>query len=281
MDHASLTSLCDNTRTQVMGIFNATPDSFYDGGKYANSLEAEKRIIQMAKDGADILDLGAESSRPGSQLISMDEELKRLAPVLDLALATGLPVSVDTWKAAVAEYALRRGALVINDITAMRGDPGMAGVVAEHQAVCILMHMQGTPDTMQTAPRYANVITDVYDFLALRAEYAIAHGVRGDRIWIDPGFGFGKTLEHNLLLLRHLEQFKRLGFPLLIGPSNKSMIGDVLGLPPEERMEGTAAAVVTGIIKGVHCVRVHDVKTMKRIARMSDAILGKGNGGNE
>ena len=281
MDHASLTSLCDNTRTQVMGIFNATPDSLYDGGKYANSLEAEKRIIQMAKDGADILDLGAESSRPGAQLISMDEELKRLAPVLDLALATGLPVSVDTWKAAVAEYALRRGALVINDITAMRGDPGMAGVVAEHQAVCILMHMQGTPDTMQTAPRYANVITDVYDFLALRAEYAIAHGVREDRIWIDPGFGFGKTLEHNLLLLRHLEQFKRLGFPLLIGPSNKSMIGDVLGLPPEERMEGTAAAVVTGIIKGVHCVRVHDVKTMKRIARMSDAILGKGNGGNE
>jgi len=281
VDHATLTRLRDTTRTQIMGIFNATPDSFYDGGKYTNSLEAEKRISQLAEDGADVLDLGAESSRPGAQLVSTEEELKRLAPVLDIALSTGLPVSVDTWKAGVAEYALRRGAVVVNDITAMRGDPQMAGLVAEHGAVCILMHMQGTPDTMQTAPRYADIITDVYDFLARRAEYAISQGVGEDRIWIDPGFGFGKTLAHNLLLLRHLDRFTHLGFPLLIGPSNKSMIGGVLGLPPEERMEGTAAAVVTGIIKGVHCVRVHDVKTMKRIARMSDAILGKGNIWNE
>lgn len=270
-------SLRDTSRTQVMGIFNATPDSFYDGGRYADPLEAERRIIKMAADGADILDLGAESSRSGSQPISVAEELKRLSSVLDPALATGLPVSVDTWKAGVAAYALGRGATVINDITAMRGDPEMGRVAAEHEAICVLMHMQGTPDSMQTAPAYRDVVSEVYDFLARRAEYAISCGIGEGNIWIDPGFGFGKTLEHNLLLLRHLERFTRLGFPLLIGPSNKSMIGGVLGLPPDERMEGTAAAVVTGIIKGVHCVRVHDVKTMKRIARMSDAIIGKGN----
>lgn len=260
-----------------MGIFNATPDSFYDGGKYTDRAEAETRIAQMAADGADILDLGAESSRPGSQPISEEEELKRLSSVLDPALATGLPVSVDTWKSGVAAFALGRGAAVVNDITAMRGDPKMGRVTAEHGAICVLMHMQGTPDSMQTAPDYRDVVSEVYDFLARRAEYAHSCGVGEDRIWIDPGFGFGKTLEHNLLLLRNLDHFTKLGFPVLIGPSNKSMIGGVLGLPPEERMEGTAAAVVTGIIKGVHCVRVHDVRTMKRIARMSDAILGKGN----
>lgn len=270
------TRLQDTSHTHVMGIFNATPDSFYDGGKYADLEIARKHICRMTEDGADILDLGAESSRPGAIPVSSEEEKNRLEPVLDLALGTGLPVSVDTCKAPVARYALERGAAMINDITAMQGDAEMASVVSDYGALCIIMHMRGTPETMQISPRYDDVVGEVYDFLGRRAEFAMTRGVAGNKIWLDPGFGFGKTLEQNLLLMRRLEEFTRLGYPLVIGTSNKSMIGSTLGLPPGERMEGTAATVVTGIIKGVHCVRVHDVKAMKRVARMSDAILGKG-----
>ncbi len=262
-----------------MGIFNATPDSFYDGGLHTNPEKIQSRIRQLADEGADLLDLGAESSRPGAASVSQDEEIERLAPAFDAALNTGLPVSVDTCKAGVAAYAIQRGAIMINDITALRHDPDMADLIAQTGVMCVLMHMQGTPKTMQNAPRYENVINEVYDFLARRVEFALARNIRENRIWIDPGFGFGKTVEQNLLLLRRLDEFTRLGMPILIGTSNKSMIGAVLDAPPSDRMEGTAATVALGICKGVHCVRVHDVRSMKRIARMCDAVMGKG--GNE
>ena len=272
--------LLDKTHTQVMGIFNATPDSFYDGGRYPDEADILPRIRQMVEEGADIVDIGAESSRPDAYPITEEEELRRAIPAWEAALTTGIPVSVDTYKAAVARRALQLGAVMINDISALRHDPDMGGVLAEFGCVCVLMHMQGTPKTMQVSPVYRNVVTDIYDFFARRIEAALHSGIAGDRIWIDPGFGFGKTVEHNLKLLRRLDEFQRLGFPILMGTSNKSMIGAVLGTPPDDRLEGTAATVAIGIARGVHCVRVHDVKAMARVARMCDAILGKGNSGD-
>lgn len=276
MDDILSSRLKQRQRTLVMAIFNATPDSFYDGGRYQEEKSIRDRIGQLVADGADILDLGAESSRPGARPVPEEEEINRLSPALDAALATGAPVSVDTCKAGVAEYAISRGAAMINDITALRQDSAMAEVIARSGVICVLMHMQGKPENMQNAPRYDDVVGEVYDFLAKRVEFALASGIREDTIWLDPGFGFGKTLEQNLILLRRLEEFLSLGFPILIGTSNKSMIGAVLDAPVDERMEGTAATVALGICKGVHCVRVHDVKTMKRIARMCDAVMGKG-----
>lgn len=258
-----------------MGIFNATPDSFYDGGKYPDADIIRIRIQKMVEEGADILDLGAESSRPGADSIDEAEEIRRLTPALDEALATGLPVSVDTCKAEVARYALQHGAAMVNDISALRQDAAMADRIAEFGAFCVLMHMQGTPRTMQTAPHYEDVVREVYDFLEERIAFALSRNIPENRIWVDPGFGFGKTVDQNLELLRRLDEFKGLGMPLLIGTSNKSMIGAVLDLPVQERLEGTAATVAIGIIKGVHCVRVHNVESMKRVARMCDAVLGK------
>lgn len=265
----------DKMDTLIMGIVNVTPDSFYDGGQYFQSDCAIHRMRELVEQGADIIDLGAESSRPGALPISVQEELNRLSKPLEAASALDVPISVDTYKSEVARYALQRGASMINDISALRNDPTLAKVIAENDCYCVLMHMQGTPLTMQHAPHYENVTQEVYDFLAQRVEYAINQGIMESRIWIDPGFGFGKTVSQNLELLRHLDKFLSLGLPILIGTSNKSMIGAVLGVPVEARMEGTAATIAIGILKGVRCVRVHDVKAMKRVARMCDAVLGR------
>ncbi len=273
MNTSLRTMLEDDTATRVMGILNATPDSFYDGGRYYTPEEAAAHAARMAADGAHILDIGAESSRPGATPVSLEEELRRALPAVEAAVPTGLPVSIDTWRAETARRALALGAVMVNDITGLRGDPAMVEVVAASGCFCVIMHMRGTPRTMQDDPTYTDVIADISAFFEERVTYALDNGISEDRIWLDPGFGFGKTVEQNLALLRHLDAFHALGFPLLIGTSNKSTIGAVLDVPPEDRSGGTAATVAIAIVKGVHCVRVHDVKTMARVARMSDAVV--------
>ncbi len=262
-------------KTLIMGALNVTPDSFYDGGAYLDSEKAFAHAKQLLADGADILDVGGESTRPGAEPVSPAIEQARVLPVLERLQTLSSCVSIDTYHAETARRALELGAVMVNDITALRGDPDMAGVIAEAGCYCLLMHMQGTPATMQRAPTYKDVVDDVCAFFEERVEWALRAGIAEQQIWLDPGFGFGKTVEHNLTLLRRLRDFKRFGFPLLIGTSNKSTIGTVLGLPANERMEGTAATVAIAIWNGADAVRVHDVKTMGRVARMTDAMLGR------
>ncbi len=264
-------------KTLVMGIINVTPDSFYDGGRIADSDAAFAVARQMVEDGADILDVGGESSRPGSDPVALEEELRRVIPTVAALAELPVRVSVDTYRAETARRALEAGAAMINDITALQGDPEMAGVVAAAACPCILMHMQGTPRTMQREPKYNDLADDICAFFEERMAYAVREGIREDTIWLDPGFGFGKTVEHNLEMLRRLREFKRIGRPLLIGTSNKSTIGTILGLPLHERLEGTAATVAISIWNGADGVRVHDVKAMARVARMCDAIMGTEN----
>lgn len=263
----------DTSSTRVMGILNATPDSFFDGGNYFSFEQALPHIHQMICDGAHILDIGGESSRPGAEPVGLEEELRRILPVVEAAAASGLPVSIDTWRAETARRALALGVTMVNDITGLRGDDAMADVVAASGCFCVIMHMRGNPKTMQDSPQYTDVVDDINAFFQERIDYALGRGISKDRIWLDPGFGFGKTVTQNLELLARLDEFKALGFPLLIGTSNKSTIGTVLDVPPEERTYGTAATVAVAISKGVHCVRVHDVKAMAQVARMSDAIM--------
>ncbi len=259
-------------KTLVMGIVNVTPDSFFDGGAHFDADSAVAHGMRLIQDGADILDVGGESSRPGAAPVTPGEEQRRVLPVVERLVPLGVPVSVDTMHAETARRALAAGAVMINDISAFRADPEMAGVAAEAGCACVLMHMQGTPQTMQAAPAYGDVVDDIRAFLAERTEFALSRGVRLENIWLDPGFCFGKTVEQNLLLLRRLDEFLTLGRPLLLGTSNKSTIGAVMDAPPGERTLGTAATVAFAIAKGVHCVRVHDVKTMAGVARMCDAI---------
>ncbi len=260
-------------RTQVMGVINVTPDSFSDGGKHFDPAEAKRHAAQLVDDGADWLDVGGESSRPGAEPVGLEEELRRLLPVLEGLQGLGVPVSVDTYRAETARRALELGAAMVNDISALRMDPALAEVVAEAGCPCVLMHMLGTPKTMQQAPEYGDVVGDICTFFEERMAAAVAAGMREEQIWLDPGFGFGKTVDHNLEMLRRLGEFKRFGRPVLIGTSNKSTIGTVLGLPVDERTEGTAATVAIGVAMGADCVRVHDVKTMARVVQMSDAII--------
>lgn len=262
-------------RTAIMGVINMTPDSFYDGGKFSNGTAAWNAALALIEDGADILDVGGESSRPGAAPVLPNEEQRRIVPLLEALSGTETPISVDTYHAGTARAALQAGATMINDITALRGDPGMAETVAEAGCPCVLMHMQGTPQTMQAAPRYDDVVDDICAFFEERMRFATAQGIAEQDIWLDPGFGFGKTLEHNLEILRKLHEFKRFGRPLLIGTSNKSTIGQVLNVRVDDRMEGTAATVAVAIMNGADVVRVHDVKAMARVARMTDAILGR------
>jgi len=264
-----------HTCTLIMGACNVTPDSFYDGGKFSSAEAAADQVRLLAEDGADIIDIGGESSRPGSDPVSTDEEQARVFPVLDNLSESNLKLSVDTYHAETARGALARGVTMINDITALRGDPEMASVVAEANCDCVLMHMQGDPKRMQDAPRYTDVVDDVCAFFEERITFAASSGIREDRIWIDPGFGFGKTVGHNLELLRRLEEFGQFGRPILIGTSNKSTIGAVLDLPVNDRAEGTAATVAAAVLNGADAIRVHDVKSMKRVAAMADAIAGK------
>ncbi len=256
-----------------MGVLNVTPDSFSDGGRFLNTADAVAHAERMAEEGADLIDVGGESTRPGAAPVPLDEELRRVIPVIEqLAKRGRLPVAVDTSKAEVARQAIAAGAAMVNDVTALRGDPKMADVVAEARVPVVLMHMRGTPATMQRAPRYRSLMGELLRFFKARIAVARAAGIDRRLIIIDPGIGFGKTLQHNLEILGQLERLAPLGQPILVGPSRKSFIGKILDLPVDERLEGTAAAVAASVLHGAHIVRVHDVAAMARVARMADAI---------
>lgn len=262
-------------KTFVMGIINATPDSFSGDGIYKNVEEGLRRAERMVEAGADFLDIGGESTRPGAERVPVEEELERTIPLVKAIVKRfDIPVSIDTYKARVAEEALDEGAWMVNDITALRGDRRMAEVVAKAGAPVVLMHMRGSPRTMQKNPRYDDVVADQIRFFRKRMEFAAEKGIRPELVILDPGIGFGKLLEHNLEIIRRLREYRVLGRPILVGPSRKSFIGMVLGgLPPEERLEGTCAVVALAIANGADIVRVHDVKEISRVARMADALV--------
>ena len=266
-----------SSRCLVMGIVNVTPDSFADGGRYLDPRAAVEHGLALAAEGADLLDVGGESTRPGAAYVEEAVELDRVVPVVEaLAAATGVPVSIDTRKAAVARAVLAAGAVMVNDVSAGRDDPDLLGVAAEAKAPVVLMHMQGTPSTMQDDPSYRDVLAEVEAFLQERCAVAEAAGVAPDALVVDPGIGFGKRDEHNYALLGGLARFTRLGHPVLVGPSRKGFIGRALDLPVEERLEGTAATVVWAVERGARIVRVHDVAPMVRTVRMTEVLLTGG-----
>jgi len=260
-------------RTYVMGILNVTPDSFSDGGKWCTLERAIEHSQVMAEAGADIIDVGGESTRPGSQPISVEEEKRRIIPVVERLLEeVDLPISVDTYKSEVAKDCLRLGAHMINDISALRFDPEMKEVVAASKAAVVLMHIKGRPQDMQENPHYDDLIEEITGYFKEAIKTAKEEGIEKERIVIDPGIGFGKTVAHNLEIMKGLDKFKSLGYPILIGPSRKSVIGKVLDLSVDQRLEGTAACVATCILNGASLIRVHDVKEMVKVAKMCDAI---------
>jgi len=257
-----------------MGIVNVTPDSFSDGGAFFDADRAVDHALSLACQGADVLDIGGESTRPGSLPVSEEEELRRVLPVIrKLRPRTGVLLSVDTTKSGVARAALDAGADIVNDTSALRADPEMASLIARSGAAVILMHMQGTPRTMQEAPRYDDLLGEVRAFLAARTRDAGEAGIAAERIVVDPGIGFGKTAAHNLEILNRLESFQTLGRPVCVGVSRKAFIGLVLGLPPEERLEGTIAAAVLSVSRGARILRVHDVGPVAKAVRVAEAIL--------
>jgi dihydropteroate synthase len=260
-------------RTLVMGILNVTPDSFSDGGRFLGERAAVDHGVTMAELGADIVDVGGESTRPGSDLVSADVEIERVVPVIERLSRhlPGIPISIDTRKAEVATAALDAGASIVNDVSA-GADPMVFETVVEHDAAIVLMHMQGDPKTMQVAPAYDDVVAEVHEYLRERIEAAEFAGIDAERIVVDPGIGFGKDLDHNLELLHRIGVFLDLGRPVLVGPSRKRFIGTLLDLPEDERVEGTAAAVAWSVSRGAHVVRVHDVKEIVRVVRVVDAI---------
>jgi dihydropteroate synthase len=261
-------------RVHIMGILNVTPDSFSDGGMFFDPEDALKQARFLADEGADIIDIGGESTRPGAAPVSSEEEIRRVVPVIEaIRDAVETPVSVDTTKADVAAAALEAGAAIVNDVSAGRFDDAMFSLVASRNAPIVLMHMLGEPRTMQDDPRYDDVTAEVKAFLEARAQAARTAGVHGDKIIVDPGFGFGKTPQHNLELLANLDVFAELGYPVLAGTSRKSFIGATLDLPVGARLEGTAATVALAVEKGAAIVRVHDVGPMRRVASMVDAVL--------
>jgi dihydropteroate synthase len=265
-------------RTLVMGVINMTPDSFSDGGTIADVEAGLRQAVRLIGEGADILDVGGESSRPGAGQVPLKEELRRVIPLIRLiARETDVPVSVDTVKAEVARQAIDAGAEIVNDVTALRGDRKMARVIGRAGVPVILMHMRGTPRTMQKGDlAYRSLLGEVLRFLSDRIGQAVEAGILSDQIVIDPGIGFGKSVEDNLRLLRHLGEFKVLGRPVCIGVSRKHFTGKITGVArPDERIEGTAAAVTAAILNGADMVRVHDVGMMKRVAAMADALRGK------
>ncbi|MEE9138971.1 MAG: dihydropteroate synthase [candidate division NC10 bacterium] len=260
-------------RTQIMGVLNVTPNSFSDGGLYLEPGRAVEHAHRLVEEGADLIDVGGESTRPGSEPVSAEEELRRILPLLRcLVEKLPVPISVDTYKADVAAVVLAEGVDLINDMSGLSFDPRMASVVAEVRAGLVLSHIRGSPRTMQADPKYTDVLGEVREHLRERILLAEAEGVHPEAIAVDPGIGFGKRVEHNLLLLKRLPELQVLGKPVLIGPSRKAFIGKILDLPVEERLEGTAATVAVAIWQGAHILRVHDVQAMVRVARMTDAI---------
>lgn len=255
-----------------MGIVNVTPDSFSDGGLYLDSEAAIAHGAELAAEGADVLDIGGESTRPGAGEVPADEELRRTQPVVEALASTGHTVSIDTSKAGVAEAALDAGARIVNDVTAFRADPELAGLCAARGCDVILMHMLGTPRTMQEDPRYDDVVADVKSFLAERVEHAVDAGVAEERIWVDPGIGFGKTLDHNLELLRRLGELRDLGLPIIVGASRKRFIGAITGREASQRVGGTAAANVFALREGAAAFRVHDVAAVKAALDAAEAV---------
>jgi dihydropteroate synthase len=262
-----------------MGVLNVTPDSFSDGGKFRSVRAAVRQALAMQRAGAHLIDVGAESTRPGSRGTPSEEELRRLLPVLKaLRGKLQIPISVDTRKSAVAEAALRAGAEIINDVSGLRYDPALAAVAAKHRAPIILMHMRGEPQTMQATPFARQVLTDVVRGLRRSVAVARKHGVRRQQILLDPGIGFGKSWPQNYELLAHLEEIAALGFPLVVGTSRKGFLGATLAqkgksAPFEQRIWGTAASVAASILHGAHIVRVHDVAEMAQVARVADCVL--------
>ncbi len=266
-------------KTLVMGVLNVTPDSFSDGGKFFGVKRAVEHALAMQREGADIIDIGAESTRPGSEGISVAEELARLLPVLKgLRGKLRIPISVDTQKSAVAELAIGAGTAMINDVSGLRNDPRLAEVAAKHRVPIILMHMRGTPRTMQILPFAKDVMKDIASGLRKSVSVARKAGVAKDKIVLDPGIGFGKSLEQNYELLAKLSQLAKLGYPLLVGTSRKGFLGKALArngkpTPVEDRIWGTAATVTASILGGAHIVRVHDVTEMTQVARVADCLL--------
>jgi len=261
-------------KTRFMGIINISSDSFYEQSRCNSTEEVLATAEKMTREGADFLDLGAESSRPGSKPISEQEEIDKLIPVISsLVKIIDIPISVDTYKPIVAKEALKAGAKIINDITGLQKSPEMADVISMFDAGVILMHMKGSPTTMQKNPSYKNVVQEVKGFLEESVKISESAGIFSDQIAIDPGIGFGKNQKHNLEILNNLEMFIELGRPILIGVSRKSFIGNILKLPPEGRLEGSLAASVIGVAKGVSIVRTHDVKETRKAIKVTEAII--------
>jgi len=264
-------------KTLIMGILNVTPDSFYDGGKYDVMEKAIERAYEMEKEGADIIDIGGESTRPGADAVPIEEEMKRVIPVIEeIADKIKIPISIDTYKARVAEMAIEKGAGMVNDITALRGDEKMAKVIAEYNVPVCIMHMKGTPKTMQKNVHYKDVMKDIIKFLHQQAKYAISQGIEEENIILDPGIGFGKrtgNIEDNCEIIARLKELKSLGFPVLVGISRKTFIGNICNAPPEERLEGSLGAEAIAIANGADILRVHDIKEAKRMTLVVNKIL--------
>jgi len=270
---ATPTFSLDLSFPSIMGVVNVTPDSFSDGGRFLAADAALEQALTLVREGASIVDIGGESSRPGSEPVSLDEELHRVLPVIEaLAGRVGVPISVDTMKADVARRALAAGAAIINDVSALRYDDAMLDVVVEAGCPICLMHMQGMPKTMQEDPRYDDVVDEVLRFLEERLTFALARGVREEQVMIDPGVGFGKTIAHNLALLDGLSRFTALGRPVLLGTSRKRFLGAILGAEPGDRVVGTVATTVIGFLAGAHVFRVHDVRPNFEALRVALAV---------
>jgi dihydropteroate synthase len=262
-----------------MGIVNVTPDSFSDGGRFLDRSAAIDHALELAGEGADIVDVGGESTRPGSESVSEAEEMRRVIPVIEgIRARSGVPISIDTTKSAVADAALQAGADIINDVSALRSSPRMAKVAAERGAPVILMHMLGTPKTMQAEPRYGDVVAEVSRFLSLAIERAVGAGVERTQVAVDPGIGFGKTVEHNLKLIAELGSLKRLGVPVVVGASRKSFLGSILGADADSRLEGTLAVSALAVAKGASIIRVHDVAANRRAIEVAWAVVSADGG---
>jgi dihydropteroate synthase len=260
-------------RPLIMGVVNVTPDSFFDGGRYSDPEAAVAHAVRLVEEGADLLDIGAESTRPGADIVNEAEERRRLTPVVNaVAKVVTVPISIDTSKAAIAREALAAGAVLVNDVTALRGDPAMVDVIARNGAGVVLMHMYGTPRTMQQAPHYDDVVGEISEFFEERINFAMRHGIDRKQIILDPGIGFGKLLVHNLTLLAQLRCFRQLDCPLMVGVSQKAFLGQLVDRPVQERQWATAAAVAIAVDRGAGILRVHDVKAMKDVVQVAAAI---------